>query len=73
MRCQGGGYGCAVICRAVGRAVDEVKECRCRRGGVDVLQRVSRVALCRHGFEGAAVVRVRGRAEEQWMVRVGVW
>ena len=59
-----GGCGCAVVravCRAIGRTIDGVREYGCRRGEVDVLQRVSRVALRRRGFEGAAVVRVRGR------------
>ena len=55
----GCGYGCGV-----GRAVDGVRECGCRRGEVNVLQRVARVALCRRGFEeGAAVAWVRGRVE----------
>lgn len=63
----GCGCGCAVVravCCAVGRAVDGVRECGCRRGEVNVLQRVSHVALCRRGVEErAAVVRVRGRVE----------
>lgn len=57
-----GGCGCGCGC-GVGRAVYGVRECGCRRGEVNVLQRVA-LALCRRGFEeGAAVVWVRGRIE----------
>lgn len=58
-----GGCGCGC---GVGRVVDGLRECGCRRGEVNVLQRVTRVILCRRGFEeGAAVVWVRGQVESR--------